>query len=128
MPLSPDRILERSVNDLINEKGRKILVVLHRPTKVRNERGGLDRTTDVELDPQPFRLIPFKRRLTLEFRDNPTERTTLIDYILTGSTDSDVQADDWFEYQNEVWRVDHVSSLRYHRMQATVARRQELAS
>ena len=125
MPLSEDRILERSVNSLINEKGRKLQIVLHRPTKTRNERGGLDRGDDEILDPQPFRLIPFKRRLTLEYRDNPTERTTLIDYILTGPIGSDVQADDWFEYQNEVWRVDHVSALTYHRVQATVARRQE---
>ena len=125
MPLSEDRILERSVNSLIKEKNRVIEVELHRPTKTRNARGGLTRGEDEVLDPQPFRLIPFKRRLTLEFRDSPTERTTMIDYILTGPIGSDVQEDDWFEYQNEVWRVDHVSSLTYHRVQATVVRRRE---
>ena len=132
MPLTPDRIIARSVDSLINEDGRPITIVLFREVKARNERGGFTKSAPIELDPQTVRLVPFKRRLTLEYRDLPTERTTLIDYILTGPLDTDVKIGDYFDWQPETspkverFHIDHVSALVYHRVQATVARRREV--
>lgn len=122
MALSRDQILTRVVDDFLDDS--PVDIILHRlPELELNARGGRVRGDLVELPPQRVRLIPFKRRLTEEFRELPSDRIEKVEYIVTGSPDLDIQDNDWFEYEGEQYVVDFVSALRFHRVQAGATRR-----
>lgn len=80
-------------------------LVLTRPSRVKDGVGGWTEQDPVELDPQKFRIVVFKRRLT-QFMDNIDEgEVPNLNYTLVGYPDADIEKGDMFTYEGNTYTV-----------------------
>lgn len=90
-----------------------LTISLLRPTMTTTAAGGVVESAAVELDPQVFYFIPFKRRLTLEYTHNPQsfgeDKVEYIHYILIFPFGTDIQQGDYFEITDS----DRLETGRY---------------
>lgn len=125
-PLSEADWHRRQIGAFVEAQKHEIR--LTRPVTARTPAGGTAVVGDDQLDHQTFRLVPFKRRLTLEYglsRDG--EEVKNIQYILVGAHDANVRVGDWFTLDTVDYEVKFVSDLRLHRTAAGVIIRKERA-
>lgn len=123
-PLSETDWHRRQIGAFV--KAQRINIRLQRPVMVDTPAGGKIKSVDDELRLQTFRLVPFKRRLTLEYGlSRNGEEVQNIQYVLVGAYDADVQLKDWFTLENTEYEVKFVSDLRLHRTAAGLIVRQE---
>lgn len=97
-------------------KAEPQMIALSRPTpKVKTAAGGkVDGVADT-LDPQMFRVVPFKRRVT-ESESNIVEGTvTVSTYVLVGRWDADVKKDDEFVLPDGRYKVESVEPGKSYR-------------
>jgi hypothetical protein len=107
-------------------RSEPITVELQRPRRVTTDSGGLRSDGFDLIPPQVFRLTPFKRRLTLEWGfTKEGERVHLVEWVLVGEPDADVQEGDEFTHQNYIYRVEFVSDHRLYRTAAGLSLRSQ---
>jgi hypothetical protein len=95
-------------------------IVLMRQTPVKTAAGGRKKGASVALDPQMFRLEPFKRRLSHTQSQIVEGTVTLTSYVLVGRWDADVQRGDEFVYGGGRYKVESVEPERSFRTAADV--------
>lgn len=100
-----------------------IMLVLKRPTLEGTDAGGVVRGEPVDLDPQIFRLYPFIRRVSQYTRDTPDGDIINIRYVLVGLHTADVQAADFFHFDNGLYDVVSVDPMHEDRTVANVTYR-----
>lgn len=93
---------------------------LFRKTRVRTPAGGWKWSDPVALDPQPGRLIPFKRRMVDFVVSTTAGQTEKLPYVLVGYHDLDVQQGDTFSYNDAEFVVKEVDPNRDIRTAAMV--------
>lgn len=85
-----------------------VQISLIRPSYVKTAAGGKTLGPETTLDPQGFRLVPFKRRLTDTSRVTQEGFLTLSTYALVGDTGADVEPKDHFTLDGNRYEVDTV--------------------
>jgi hypothetical protein len=97
------KLLRRQTREFIHAKGIKLR--LKRQGTVDSGNGAWIPGAVETLLPQEFRLVPFKRRLTLQEVKNQDGAFHVLDYILVGFHDADVQRGDKFTYLDTDYEV-----------------------
>lgn len=125
---SEQQVRDRLMSHFIQED--PIEISLSRPVKVETDAGGVVEDSVTVLDPQTFYFIPFKRRLTQEYRYNPQsfgeDKVEYIHYILIFDRDVDIEPGDYFDsvggdrLQAGRYTVEFVSPRRWDRGQAGI--------
>lgn len=83
-------------------------LVLTRLTKTADGAGGWIESDPRELDPQVFRIVVFKRRLT-QFMDNIEEgEVANLSYTLVGQPDADIEKGDLFVHEGNLYVITAV--------------------
>jgi len=98
------------------------MLTLNRPVKVVTAAGGVvNGTIDEVIQPQLFRIVPFKNRLVQEFGfDRAGDDLNLAERVITGSYTSDVKKGDYFIWEGYRYEVLFVSSRQLYRVAAAV--------
>ncbi len=87
---------------------RPTKLILTRYSKTRDGAGGWIENDPRQLDPQIFRIVVFKRRLT-QFMDNIEEgEVANLNYTLVGLPDADIEKGDSFVYDGNVYKITAV--------------------
>lgn len=83
------------------------VIALNRKPRVSTAAGGYTEGDETTLDPQQFRLVPFKRRLThgAASGSGGEGRVASLPYVLVGAHDADVQIGDYFSYNGLDYEV-----------------------
>jgi len=107
-----------------------IPVILHRPFWVSTAAGGRVIGGEVVLEEQRFSFMPFKRRLTIELARSTLKTgeddTSLIEYVLIGTPESDIEKNDYFLWTDENvfnsgrYEVNFVQARRHDHKQAGI--------
>ena len=124
---------ERQVRDRLMHKYIDldyITIVLHRPTWSTTVAGGRVITGETVLEAQKFSFMPFKRRLTIELAKatlkTGEDETSLIEYVLIGTPESDIEKNDYFIWTDETvfnpgrFEVNFVQVRRHDHKQAGI--------
>jgi 1-acyl-sn-glycerol-3-phosphate acyltransferase len=103
----PDRtellMLRRSLSAFM--RSDSVTIVLTRPQRVDVGNGGWREDDPIVLNPQQFRLVPFKRRLTHLESDTQDGAIPILPYVLIGAHDADVLRDDEFDFRGKQCKV-----------------------
>lgn len=106
----------------LNSEPQEVIILRPQPD-VDDGAGGKIKGQPVPMEPQIFRLVPFKRRLT-HTQSTITEGTvTVTSYALVGRWDADVQKDDEFILDGGRYKVESVEPGRDYRTLADVTYR-----
>jgi len=97
------KVMRRQLDAFIQADPRTI--VFTRQTKVDSGAGGWVQGPEVHTNPQQFRLVPFKRRLTQQEQNTQDGDVPLIPYVLVGYWNSDVERDDLFTLSGIYYEV-----------------------
>jgi len=97
-------VLRRNAEAFI--RADPIMVTLERTTKVESGAGGFVKSGPTALPPQRFRLVPWKRRLTDFTARTANGAIPVTQYALVGNVRVDINRDDRFTYQGDVYIVD----------------------
>lgn len=122
-----NRLMERYINlDYIP-------IVLHRPTWTVTAAGGRVISGETVLEEQKFSFMPFKRRLTIELAKanlkTGEDETSLIEYVLIGTPEADIEKNDYFLWTDETvfnsgrYEVNFVQARRHDHKQAGITYR-----
>lgn len=95
--------LRKVMAEFIRADGREIR--LQRPVLEKTPSGGFRKASWGVLDPQTFRLVPYKRRLTDLVRNMASGEIPHLLYVLVGLWNCDVQRMDEFELDGAYYRV-----------------------
>lgn len=96
-------ILRRNVSAFI--KADPVTIELQRVTRESTPAGGWVEGDAEPVPPQEFRLVPFKRRLTQQTVNTQDGPIPHLDYVLVGRHDVDVERGDFFDLNDDRWRV-----------------------
>lgn len=96
-------ILRRNVAAFI--KADPVVLELSRVNRVETPAGGWTEGEPDVLPPQEFRLVPFKRRLTLQTANTQDGPIPHLSYTLVGRHNVDVERGDFFDLNGDRWRV-----------------------
>lgn len=97
------KMLRKSTRAFIKAKPTSVQLV--RRPRIQTPAGAWTLGEKVTLDPQEFRLVPFKRRLTHQEVDNQDGPIPLLPYILIGYHTADVKRDDEFTYNGDHFKI-----------------------
>jgi len=86
-------------------------IILTRLTKIVTSNGSWVEGLAYDLDPQRFRIVPFKRRLVHQEADTQDGAIPLEPYVLVGRPDVDVQRDDEFTFADRQCKVVGVEAM-----------------
>ena len=89
----------------------EIEIVLTRTSKPATTNGSWIEGTEQDLDPQLFRVVPFKRRLVHQEADTQDGAIPIEPYVLVGRPNVDVQRDDEFTYAGRRCKVVGVEAM-----------------
>lgn len=84
------------------------VITLKRRPKSKTGAGGYTFGDPVDVPPQTFRLVPFKRRLThgtVAGGAGGEGNVVSLPYVLVGKFDADVEPDDYFDYNGLRYEV-----------------------
>lgn len=122
------QVRDRLLNHFINED--PLPIDLQRPTWVTTAAGGVIQSGATSVGVQTFYFIPFKRRLTQEYRFNPQsfgeDKVEYIHYILIFERGTDIEPGDYFEsvgvdrLEDGRYTVEFVSPREWDRGQAGI--------
>lgn len=99
--------LRRNLNEFINAD--PVMVSFARPAQVQNvSTGGWVRGAVSTLNPQQFRLVPFKRRMSDSIQNTQDGPLRLADYILVGRYNVDVEVGDEFTHNGLLYNVTEI--------------------
>jgi hypothetical protein len=98
--------LRRVMAEFIKADGREIS--LHRPTFTKTATGGYDKSSFETLDPQIFRLVMYRRRLTDLTTPKADGEVPTLPYVLIGYYNSNVQRMDEFTLDNVYYRIQGI--------------------
>lgn len=107
------KILRRNMEQYI--QADPIVIALERGTWAKTTSGGYQKTNSTTLDPQTFRLTPFKRRVTNYTAQTQDGSIQVADFLLIGRYSADINRGDSFELNGVeyvVWAVETKSALR----------------
>lgn len=114
MPLTSVDIERRQIWAFVLSEPHQIQLL--RPRRVETSSGGVTLAGNETLPEQTFRLVPFKRRLTREWGfTREGEAMQLVEWILVGAYDADVQRKDHFWLNNWHYEVEFLSDHRLYR-------------
>lgn len=99
-------VLRRLLKEFIKADPRE--VVITRSMKVASTNGSWTEGNPLELDPQVFRLVPMKRRLSGLEVDTQDGHVQIEDWVLVGSVKSDIEQDDEFDLNGDHFKVVRV--------------------
>lgn len=122
------QVRDRLLSHFIQED--PISIDLQRPQWATTDAGGRIEAGVVAVGPQTFYFIPFKRRLTQEYRYNPQSfgeaKVEYINYIFIFEQGTDIQPGDFFDsvggdrLETGRFTVEFVSPRRWDRGQAGI--------
>jgi hypothetical protein len=92
--------------EFIKADGREL--ILRRPTFEETETGGYAKTNFVELSPQVFRLVMYRRRLTDLTTPKADGEVPTLPYVLIGYYNSNIQRMDEFTLDGAYYRVQGI--------------------
>lgn len=95
-------------------------IVLTRKAKVDTGAGGWKWAEPTNLEPQLFRMTPFKRRLGLGETNTPDGDITASQFLLMGKVGADVAKGDTFKVDNDNYIVVKVHPKELTRLMAVV--------
>jgi hypothetical protein len=98
MELAELQALRRTMHAFI--RADSLMISFTRIPKQDSGNGGWVDGTPEATDPQEFRLVPFKRRLTEQEKNTQDGDIPYLPYVLVGHWDADVQRDDTFTFQD----------------------------
>lgn len=93
-------------------KAQKTTISLKRPQLAQTAAGGQTPGPPVDIDPQDFRLVPFKRRLVVGTVDTQEGEVPFLKYVLIGRYDADVEIGDWFTLDDVTYTVKSLERNR----------------
>lgn len=98
------KMMRRSLSAFI--RAEEVPIVFTRTVKTETTNGSwTENDAPLSLDPQMFRVVPFKRRLVHQEADTQDGAIPVISYVLVGRPGVDVQRDDEFELQGRHCKV-----------------------
>lgn len=98
------KMMRRSLSAFI--RAEEVPIVFTRTVKTETDNGSwTENDAPLSLDPQMFRVVPFKRRLVHQEADTQDGAIPAIPYVLVGRPGVDVQRDDEFEIQGRPCKV-----------------------
>lgn len=98
--------LRRVMEEFIRADGRKIQ--LHRPIFRKTPTGGYIKEQWTSLDPQVFRLVMYRRRLTDLTTPKADGEVPTLPYVLVGAYSSDVKRMDEFFLDGVYYRIQGI--------------------
>lgn len=99
-------LLRKNLKEFIKADPREI--TLQRVEKVPTDNGSWIEGDPEEIDPQIFRIVPMKRRLSNLEVDTQDGDIPLADFVLVGFWNADCQADDEFDLNGDKYKVVQV--------------------
>lgn len=103
MDTTMTQALRKVMAEFIRADGRSI--TLMRPTFAKTPTGGYIKDSFQALDPQVFRLVPYKRRLTDLTTTKADGEVPTLPYVLVGAFNSDVERMDEFVLDGVYYRI-----------------------
>jgi hypothetical protein len=99
-------VLRRLLKEFVKADPREVIV--SRPTKIESDNGSWTEGDPEVLDPQIFRLVPMKRRLSGLEVDTQDGHLQVEDWVLVGAVDTDIMQDDEFDLNGDHFKVVRV--------------------
>lgn len=99
-------VLRRLLKEFVKADPRE--VIISRSVKIDSDNGSWTEGNPEVLDPQIFRLVPMKRRLSGLEVDTQDGHLQVEDWVLVGSVKSDIMADDEFDMNGDHFKVVRV--------------------
>src|SRR6266576_5544639 len=99
-------ILRRNLDAFI--RADPVMVTFTRSTPVQTLTGSHTKGNPTPINPQQFRFVPFKRRLSKSISNTQDGPLSLTEYVLVGRHNVDVQKGDEFSHNNRNYKVTEI--------------------
>ena len=96
-------LLRKNMREFI--KADPVQLVLYRPQITETDTGGYIVGASIDMPPQQFRLVPYKRRITIFTAQTADGDLPTVPWVLVGEPHVNIRRDDTFTYQDDQYKV-----------------------